>query len=46
MTSDGQTYEKKSIEEWLAGHDTSPLTGAVLANKNLTPNYLIKKMIN
>ena len=33
-TSDGQTYERSSIEQWLATHDTSPLTNLRLANKN------------
>ena len=24
FTADGQTYEKKDIEQWLENHDTSP----------------------
>lgn len=28
VTSDGQTYERTAIEDWLKTHDTSPLTGA------------------
>ena len=27
VTSDGQTYERTAIEDWLKTHDTSPLTG-------------------
>ena len=27
MTSDGHTYDRKSIDEWLQNHDTSPVTG-------------------
>lgn len=46
MTSDGQTYEKSAIEEWLKIHDKSPLTGKVLANKKLIPNFVMKKLIN
>jgi hypothetical protein len=46
MTCDGQTYEKIAITEWLKNHDTSPLTGLTLENKNLMPNFIIKKLIN
>lgn len=45
-TSDGQTYDRSSIEPWLATHDTSPLTNLRLANKNLTPNYALKTAID
>ena len=33
---DGQIYEKSAIEQWLKTKDTSPNTGAKLAQKNLT----------
>jgi hypothetical protein len=46
MTCDGQTYERQAVAEWLKTHDTSPLTGLPLANKNLMPNIIIKKLIN
>ena len=39
FTSDGHTYEKEAIEEWLLTNDTSPKTGSILANKNLIPNW-------
>ena len=26
MASDGNTYERSAIEQWLARHDTSPMT--------------------
>jgi ankyrin repeat protein len=45
-TCDGQTYEKEAIEQWLENHNTSPLTNAVLANKTLIPNVLVKKLVN
>ncbi len=45
IASDGTTYERKAIEDWLANHDTSPLTGKPLANKELTPNYALKNCI-
>lgn len=34
------------MSEWLKTHDTAPLTGLPLANKNLMPNLIIKKLIN
>ena len=39
-TADGHTYERGAIEKWLytENKNTSPLTGAVLAHKILTPN--------
>lgn len=46
MTCDGQTYEKSAIEEWLKNHDKSPITGVVLSNKKLIPNFVMKKLIN
>jgi hypothetical protein len=46
MTCDGQTYERQAVAEWLKTHDTSPLTGLPLANRNLMPNIIIKKLIN
>lgn len=46
MTSDGQTYERSAIEEWLKTHDKSPLTGKALTNKKLIPNFVMKKLIN
>lgn len=40
-TSDGFTYEREAILEWLrSGNTTSPLTGAVLVRgDHLVPNY-------
>jgi ankyrin repeat protein len=39
ITSDGHTYERESITEWLKAHNTSPKTGLALPNKTLTPNH-------
>ena len=43
IASDGQTYERVSIEKWIATKEgqpvTSPLTGAILSNHTLTPNH-------
>jgi len=41
----GNTYERSAIERWLRGHNTSPLTGAVLPHKELTPNIVLKSII-
>ena len=45
ITSDGQTYERSKIQHWLNKHNTSPITGAILPNKILTPNLALKKLI-
>jgi len=37
VTTDGQVYERAAIESWLAGHDTSPMSGAQLSGKTLVP---------
>ena len=41
-TVDGQTYERSAIEHWLRDHNTSPLTGEVLAMKMLIPNHTVR----
>ena len=50
IASDGQTYERESIEKWIATKEgqavTSPLTGAILNNHTLTPNHSMKSMIS
>ena len=42
--ADGFTYERAVITDWLEQSDMSPVTGAVLANKTLTPNSTAKKI--
>eukprot|EP00434_Breviolum_minutum_P032940 symbB.v1.2.029141.t1/scaffold3160.1/size62170/1 len=44
-TCDGHTYDRKSIEEWLSGNNTSPITGLPLLNKTLIPNHSLRKLI-
>ena len=44
-TSDGQTYERREIFRWLCKHNTSPLTGAPLPNKTLTPAIALRQLI-
>ncbi|GAB4825903.1 U-box domain-containing protein 52 [Ancistrocladus abbreviatus] len=41
VAADGYTYERKAIEMWLRGNDTSPTTNFPLSNKNLIPNYTL-----
>ena len=44
IASDGQTYERATIEEWLAKSDTSPLTREPLEDKTLRENVLVRTM--
>jgi hypothetical protein len=44
IASDGQTYERKAITEWLNSHHCSPTTGAPLDAKFID-NTELKKMI-
>eukprot|EP00435_Cladocopium_sp_Y103_P031285 s1043_g7.t3 len=44
-TSDGHTYDRKSIEEWLRTNSTSPNTGLTLSSKALIPNHNLRKLI-
>jgi tyrosine-protein kinase shark len=43
--ADGHSYQRDSIELWLATHNTSPKTGAQLSNKTLTPNHALRNAI-
>ena len=45
ILSDGQTYEKDHIQEWLKTHNTSPNTRSVLLNKTMLVNYALKGAI-
>ena len=45
VAADGFTYERKQIEAWLEGHNTSPQTGAALEHKELVPNYNLRALI-
>jgi hypothetical protein len=38
MCSDGHTYERRAIEDWLRSSDRSPNTNLPLGNRSLTPN--------
>ena len=47
LASDGNTYERSAITEWLftKNSNTSPLTGAPLPSKELVPNHLVAKIV-
>ena len=46
ITSDGVTYERKSIEDWVEREGTHPVTGAKISLDDLIPNLLAKKLIS
>lgn len=41
-TVDGHSYERASIERWLARNSTSPATGTELHSKTLAPNHALR----
>ena len=43
--SDGHTYEKMHILEWIKYNNKSPMTNKNLINKNISPNILIRSMV-
>ena len=45
IASDGYTYDRKSIEEWLRNNEKSPMTLLKLESKNLIPNRSLKSAI-
>jgi hypothetical protein len=45
-TSDGHTYSRSAIENWLKDHNTSPATNLQLQNKKLTPNFAIASLLS
>lgn len=46
ICSDGITYERREIRQWLQNHNTSPKTNEELINKLLIPNYALKAGID
>jgi hypothetical protein len=47
FASDGHTYEREMIENWIEeDNETSPLTGEPLTSLMLTPNYLALSIIS
>jgi hypothetical protein len=45
-TIDNFTYDREAIHRWFEDHNTSPLTGLSLTNKNLIPNTTLKIQID
>ena len=45
MAEDGHSYERESIESWLASSLTSPKTNAQLQSARLMPNHALKSLI-
>ena len=45
VASDGHTYERESIEQWMTSHDASPTTSQPLEHKILIPNHLVRKQV-
>jgi hypothetical protein len=45
IASDGYTYEKYAIDQWLLEHDSSPMTGLKLSHNILIPNLSIQSII-
>jgi len=46
LTGDGHTYERSAVEKWLSEHNTSPLTGAVLSETKLIPNFAVRGQVD
>jgi Mg-chelatase subunit ChlD len=45
ILSDGQTYERQAIEQWLQTHNTSPLSNSRASLADLKPNYALRSAI-
>lgn len=45
IAADGHTYERKAVQECLQLHNTSPVTGSILAHIRLVPNVLIRNVL-
>lgn len=45
LLSDGHTYERRAIEDWLRESNTSPMTGVALVTGNVYPNMALKGWI-
>lgn len=46
MIADGHSYERRVIQQWFDGHDTSPSTNAPLEHKTMIPNVQLKDTIH
>lgn len=45
VLTDGHTYERRYIEQWLESNSTSPVSGALLPSKTILPNHALRNAI-
>jgi cAMP-specific phosphodiesterase 4/calcium/calmodulin-dependent 3',5'-cyclic nucleotide phosphodiesterase len=45
ILTDGHTYERRHIEQWLQCKDTSPVSGAKLLQNTIFPNHALRNAI-
>merc|ERR1719240_236430 len=45
ILTDGHTYERRHIEQWLESHDTSPVSGVRLVTSRLFSNHALRNAI-
>mmetsp|Transcript_31413 Transcript_31413/g.83605 ORF Transcript_31413/g.83605 Transcript_31413/m.83605 type:complete len:650 (-) Transcript_31413:269-2218(-) len=45
VLSDGHSYERRHIEQWLQEHETSPVCDAPLAERCMFPNHALRNAI-
>jgi len=45
VLTDGHTYERRYIEQWLEQNDTSPVGGTKLSDKMVFPNHALRNAI-
>ncbi|RPF81932.1 MAG: hypothetical protein CBC65_001685 [Rhodothermaceae bacterium TMED105] len=46
VASDGHTYERSAITDWMSRNNTSPLTGDTFEHKNLVTNYAFRSVLD
>ena len=46
LVSDGYSYEKEAIENWLKTNNISPVTGKILESKECIKNFTLEEFIN
>ena len=45
LVADGRTYNAWVMQPWLQVHDVSPCGGAMLSNKSLVPNVVVRCLV-
>ena len=45
VASDGITYEREDIQEWMNKSNISPWTNEAFETRDLTPNLLVNQLI-